>query len=199
MVRILCGLGNPAPQFDHTRHNLGYDIIDRLAARIGISLGTAAAWFEYGMAGAGSAGVALIKPITSVNRTGVAIKEALDLFRADPSELFVISDDFHLPLGTLRIRKSGSSGGHRGLASIIEGLGRSDFARLRAGIGPLPESASADPDMITRFVLSVFRPEEAEIVDAMVSRAVEALEVILAGDLDLAISRYNRANPTPER
>jgi PTH1 family peptidyl-tRNA hydrolase len=199
VVKIVFGLGNPGPRYEHTRHNLGFDIIDRLAERLDISGEGQGAYFNYRLASSVSGKTALIKPATFVNRSGLAAKEALELFEADPAELIVISDDYHLSLGSLRIRKSGSSGGHNGLDSIIDELGRIDFSRLRAGIGPMPEWAATSREKIPDFVLSRFEPGEMENVEQMISLAVEAIEVILNEGLDLAISKYNRVNPTPEQ
>jgi len=197
VVKIICGLGNPGPRYEHTRHNLGFDILDRLAQKLDLPPAETSAWFEYRIAPATSGEVYLIKPLTYVNRSGLAMHEAMKRFEVDPTELFVINDDFHIPLGSLRIRKSGSSGGHNGLESVIEILGRTDFARMRTGIGPLPEWAVAAGKLIPDFVLSRFEPQEEEAVEEMISLAVEALEVVINEDLDQAISKYNKINPTP--
>jgi len=197
-IKIVCGLGNPGESYEHTRHNLGYDIIDRLARQPGFSAVTAASVFDYRTAPGADGPIYLIRPTTYVNRSGIAVIRALEMFDADPDELFVISDDFDLHLGTIRIRKSGSSGGHNGLQSIIDEIGQSDFPRLRAGIGPLPAETAGHPERIPDFVLSRFRPDEDESVAEMISRAVEAVTLVIAGELDLAISRYNSPNPTPD-
>jgi PTH1 family peptidyl-tRNA hydrolase len=147
----------------------------------------------------GDGTVYLIQPLTYVNRSGAAVLDALQRFEADPDELFVICDDYHLPLGALRIRKRGSSGGHNGLLSIIEALGRDDFARLRLGIGPLPDWADADREKIPDFVLGRFEADDEEIVTRMLSLAVEAVAVTLRESLDMAISTCNRNNPTPDK
>jgi len=197
-ITVVCGLGNPGPEYEHTRHNVGYDIIDGLAMRLGLFRSRRAAGFEFRSAAAGTGEIHLIQPVTYVNRSGLAVREALDRFRAQPGELFVISDDFHLPLGALRIRTSGSAGGHNGLQSIIDVIGTTEFPRLRAGIGPLPDGMAGQSELIVDFVLSRFRPDEEEIVSNMISHAVEAVERVIADGLDQAISKYNGANPTPE-
>ncbi len=198
VIKIVCGLGNPGTQYEHSRHNLGFDIIDRLAGRPNVSAPTATPSFDYRTMPGAAGPVQLIRPTTYVNRSGIAVRRALDMFGAEPDELFVISDDFNLHLGTIRIRKSGSSGGHNGLQSIINGIDRSDFPRLRAGIGPLPPEIADDPETIPDFVLNRFEADEEEAVAEMISRAVEAVTLVIAGELDLAISRYNSPNPTPE-
>jgi len=197
VVRIICGLGNPGRRYEGTRHNLGFDVIDRLADRLDIKIRRQARQFEYGVAASEAGDIYVIRPTTYVNRSGLAAREALDLFDVDPTAFFVISDDFQLSLGTLRIRKSGTSGGHNGLESIIDELGRRDFPRLRIGIGPLPSWAAADGERIPNFVLSRFEPEEEETVEEIKSLAAEAIEVSLNDGLELAISKYNRSNPTP--
>jgi len=198
VVRLICGLGNPGLRYQHTRHNLGLDIVDRLAEKLTAAAVEEAMWFDYRRFSSTTAEAFLIRPATFVNRSGLAAEEALRLFEAQPSQLLVISDDFHLPLGSLRIRKSGSSGGHNGLESIIETLAEKAFPRMRVGIGPLPPWAAADPEKTPDFVLSRFEASEREIVENTISLAVEALRVILSEGLDMAISRYNKINPTPE-
>ena len=197
MVKIICGLGNHPAEYQHTRHNLGFDIIDRLVGKMVTARTGRLAWCEYIMATVGGQDIHLIKPLTFVNQSGMAVAEAMRMFGATPSELFVITDDFNLPLGTLRIRLRGSAGGHHGLESIIAELGVEDFPRLRAGIGPLPEGSSAAERRIIDFVLGRFRPEEEEIVLHMISQAAEAMELVMAGRLDAAIQVANSANPTP--
>jgi peptidyl-tRNA hydrolase, PTH1 family len=197
VVKIICGLGNHPAEYQHTRHNLGFDIIDRLGMKMVSARPGRSVWFEYVTATVGHEEIHLIKPLTFVNRSGIAVAEAMRMFGAEPSELFVITDDFNLPLGTLRIRKSGSAGGHHGLESIIAELGRGEFPRLRAGIGPLPEDLPSGERRVIEFVLGRFRPEEEEIVKHMISQAVEAMELVMAGRLDAAIQVANSANPTP--
>jgi PTH1 family peptidyl-tRNA hydrolase len=198
VVKIICGLGNHPAEYRHTRHNLGFDIIDCLAEKMGSARLGRLVWCEYITIMVGGRDVYLVKPLTFVNRSGIAVAEVMRTFGAEPSELFVITDDFNLPLGTLRIRRRGSAGGHHGLESIIAELGVEDFPRLRAGIGPLPEGSSAGEQGVIDFVLGRFRAEEKEIVTPMISRAVEVMELVIADRLDAAIQVANSANPTPE-
>jgi peptidyl-tRNA hydrolase, PTH1 family len=196
VIGIVLGLGNPGPQYDGTRHNLGFDIIDRLVRRLGLS------WRDggslYDIAATGNDRFRLVKPKTFVNRSGLAAVDMVRRFDITPPELFVISDDFHLPLGKLRIRSAGSAGGHKGLESIITELGADDFPRLRAGIGPLPADLAGDGARIREFVLSSFTADEKTIIEDMISRAVAAVETALKDGLDAAIHTYNNSNPTPE-
>ncbi len=197
MVKIICGLGNHPAEYQHTRHNLGFDIVDRLGKKMVSARPGRSVWYEYITTTVGGQDIHLIKPLTFVNRSGIAVAEAMRMLGAVPSELFVITDDFNLPLGTLRIRLRGSAGGHHGLESIMAELGAEDFPRLRAGIGPLPDDLTAGERRIIDFVLGRFLPEEEEIVKHMISQAVEAMELVIADRLDAAIQVANSANPTP--
>jgi PTH1 family peptidyl-tRNA hydrolase len=165
---------------------------------LGLSCSNQAEWFDSFAVSADRGIVYLLKPATYANQSGLAVREALGVWNIDPAEFFVICDDFNLSLGALRIRKSGSSGGHKGLASIIEELGQIRFPRMRVGIGPLPVECKENWEKIPEYVLSRFQPNEIDIIENAVSHAVEALLLILKGNLDLAISRYNRINPTPK-
>jgi peptidyl-tRNA hydrolase, PTH1 family len=187
-------MGNPGRRYDETRHNLGFAIVDRLAQRLGVRWRGGGSLYDS----ADADRVRLIRPKTFVNRSGLAAVDIMWRFDITPNELFVISDDFHLPLGKLRLRPSGSAGGHRGLESIIAELGTIDFPRLRVGIGPLPEVAAGDSDLIREFVLTPFRADEKPIIEDMISRAAEAVEKSLNDGLDAAIALYN-SNPTPEQ
>ena len=201
MVKIICGLGNPGRRYSETRHNLGFEVIERLKAAVPVCASGESDSFVYDLADATTGKIALIRPTTFVNRSGWAAQEALERFGAAPEEFFVIVDDFHLPLGRIRIRASGSAGGHNGLESIIEQLGTAEFPRMRCGIGPLPEWCLEDPKRIPDFVLDRFAPEERKIVDTMNEISVNAVREMIENGLDLAISRYNNtnANPTPEQ
>ncbi|MEE9442562.1 MAG: aminoacyl-tRNA hydrolase [candidate division Zixibacteria bacterium] len=198
MIKIICALGNPGKKYINTRHNFGFAVMDRLKDRLKIIKSGRADWFEYDYTKGDSKDIILITPSTFINRSGVAVAEALGLYSALPPELFVIADDFNLCLGSVRIRKSGSSGGHNGLASIIETIEDDRFPRLRAGVGPLPEGYSGHPDKISDFVLSCFAPDEMEIVNTLLDRSVAAVLEVMKNDVNLAISRYNTNNPTPE-
>lgn len=198
MIKIVCGLGNPGTPYRHTRHNLGFDIIDHLRSRLVVEQAGSDVRYEFVTGLVGSARVHLMKPLTYVNRSGLAVDDALRRFEAEITELFVICDDFNLPLGKIRIRPAGSSGGHHGLASIIAARERPDFPRLRVGIGPLPNEAIADRTLIPRFVLGQFPAAETEIAEKMVSLAAAAVVEVITGGLERAIRTYSSANPTPE-
>ncbi len=195
-MKLFCGLGNPGDSYRGTRHNIGFEVIDRLdvAGAAEVTGATYRGW----RIGADDREILVIKPATFVNRSGLAVIEAATAIDAAPEEIFVITDDYHLPLGALRIRKTGTAGGHNGLQSIIDVLGTADFPRLRLGIGPLPDRAEADRSRIPEFVLGRFEPEEEEIIDRMCDRAVEAIGEIINNRLEMAISRYNTTNPASD-
>lgn len=199
MVKVICGLGNPGSQYQFTRHNLGFEVIDRLIARLDTGSLQGEDHFDFWIFKGDEQDLYLVRPTTFMNRCGTAVAKALEMFEAGPGELFVISDDFNLPLGKIRLRRRGSAGGHKGLQSIIERLDTEEFPRLRIGTGPLPDNYRDDPDIITEFVLQRFPAGEEETVEDMISRAVEAALTVLNNNLDLAINIYNSANPAPEK
>jgi len=185
-VRAVVGLGNPGARYAATRHNLGFLVVDAFAE------GLRPVWSSdasYGYAVVASEGqeVALVKPATFMNSSGVAVKEALSRFGATPEDLLVIVDDVQLPLGRIRIRRRGSDGGHNGLLSIVECLGTTAFPRLRLGVGAPPEGE----EMID-FVLGVFAPHEREAVSEMVGRATDALRVVLREGIESAMNEFNK-------
>lgn len=201
MVKILCGLGNPGLRYENTRHNAGFDAIDRLAAKYPVVSSGRATWFEYRIVDAEGTGCILMRPLTFVNRSGLAAIEALEMFDTEPAQFFVIVDDFTIPLGQIRLKRSGSAGGHKGLISIIESLDSELFPRLRMGIGPLPDYCREDSERIPEFVLGVFSQTEREIVDKMIELGVEAVAECIGNGLEPAISKFNNRDvfPTPEQ
>lgn len=162
---MVLGLGNPGPEYEGTRHNVGFEVVDRLVHGLGLRpVATPRALVARGeLPGSGQA-VLLAKPTTYMNRSGRAARELLDGLDG-PVELLVVCDDFHLDLGRLRARPGGSSGGQNGLASVIEALAPREVPRLRLGIGD-PGSAPAE-----EYVLRPFKRAEAEAVEAMLDRA----------------------------
>jgi PTH1 family peptidyl-tRNA hydrolase len=193
-VRLVVGLGNPGRRYQATRHSVGFRIIECFAARWGIELGERRFGGRFGRGVVRSAegeplDVALLEPHTFMNRSGAAVAEALrGLAIEDPAaDLFVVLDDVDLPFGRLRLRPSGGAGGHRGLGDVIEALGRSDFPRLRFGVGrPPPLLDTAD------WVLEPFSEEEAAQLGPRVEAACEALGAALLEGVVAAMNRFNR-------
>ena len=186
-MRVVFGIGNPGPEYEGTRHNLGFEVLDRLAerARARFSARRGEAALRAGIL-VGGEPVLLVKPLTYVNRCGpllAAIRcgEGLDL-----DALLVVVDDFQLPLGRLRLRGRGSDGGHNGLASILVHLGTQAVPRLRVGIGGPGAVPTRD------FVLSRFTPREREAADTAVARAVEGVRCWIRLGLERAMSAVNR-------
>jgi len=183
---IVVGLGNPGPRYAGTRHNVGFMVVDELARAHGIQLRERQKYIS-GKGSIGGAEAALIEPLTFMNLSGSAVREAMRRFGASPPGLIVIHDDIDMPTGRLRIRRAGSSGGHRGIQSIIETLGTRDFTRVKIGVGRDPE---VPPE---KYVLRKFRPEEAPLIKEAVGLAAEAVGVIAARGVDAAMTRFNSA------
>ncbi len=189
-MKLIVGLGNPGTQYEHTRHNVGFRVIDLVAQRYQISMQTEKfhAWFGTGMMG--SEKVVLLKPTTFMNRSGQAILAAVKFYRLESDDLIVVYDDVALDLGRLRIRKQGSAGGHNGLGDAITRLGSDAFCRLRVGIGKPIGSQ-------TQYVLGRFAPDEQETIDKAVTRAADAVCIWVNNGVDESMNRYNVNNGEP--
>ena len=187
-TRVVIGLGNPGWEYENTRHNVGFRVIDELCRRLGRTPVPGRGEFLFARAQGDGGEVVLIKPLTYMNNSGLAAVEALEQFGSATDGLLVISDDFALPLGTLRLRAGGSDGGHNGLYSIIYHLGTDQFARLRCGIGTesMPgKSEKAD------FVLSQFDEDELETAAAMIRKAADAVDECLSSGITRAMNSIN--------
>jgi PTH1 family peptidyl-tRNA hydrolase len=184
-VKIVVGLGNPGKQYEATRHNVGWMVLDRLAERAGWtgrSRARDAAATVYGRYN--GLDLMLAKPTTFMNLSGVAVRKVLARQRAPLDDLLVVVDDFALPLGRVRFREKGSAGGHNGLRSIIGELGSQDFARLRVGIGEPGRNAKDH-------VLSRFRADENRIVEQVIDAAADAVEDWARDGASRAANRWN--------
>lgn len=185
-MKLIVGLGNIGRQYNKTRHNIGFEVLDALAARSpGASVKEK---FEGRLMDATIRGerVLLLWPHTLMNRSGRSVQAAVDFYQIAHQDLLVTCDDFNLPLGKLRFRKSGSAGGQKGLEDIIQRLGTDAFCRLRIGIGPVPDDwDSAD------FVLGKFKPSERPTVDEAIDKAVDAVECWSVEGIDVGMNRFN--------
>ncbi len=183
-VSFICGLGNPGEEYASTRHNLGFDTLDLLARRKGLRWKKSSADSHFSSWKAGSREIVLIKPMTYMNLSARA-------FRFFPSvsagSLLVICDDINLPLGSLRIRSSGGSGGHRGLESISGYFASELYARLRIGVGPSPPG-----EVWSDFVLAPFAEDEKELARSMIETAADAVETIVGRGVEAAQREFNR-------
>jgi peptidyl-tRNA hydrolase, PTH1 family len=183
-LRLVAGLGNPGLEYSSTRHNVGFMVIDCLAGKKGVTISRSAAWgSELGKWG----DILLIKPLAYMNRSGEVIGRFAHYFKVQSEEILVVVDDAALPLGRLRLRPSGSDGGHNGLKSIILHLGET-FMRLRVGIG-----ASSNTDQLIDHVLGEFDRSEKETMKKAIERAAEVIEHVAANGIDSAMNNYNRA------
>lgn len=184
---IVAGLGNPGPEYEKTRHNIGFLTANALAADLGVRIDRLK--FKALTANAVIAGekCLLMKPQTFMNNSGEAIGEAARFFKVPPENVIIISDDISLEPGKIRIRRKGSAGGHNGLKSIIAHLGSDNFPRVKVGVGERknPESDLAD------FVLGTFSKEDIPIMNDAILNAVDAVELIIAGKTDEAMNKYN--------
>jgi PTH1 family peptidyl-tRNA hydrolase len=185
-MMIVVGLGNPGRRYRGTRHNLGHDVVQNLAARLRISL-REDGWAVTGKGRVGAEHILLAIPETYMNANGQAVRDLLHRRRRRPADLLIVHDDLDLPLGHLRLRPGDSAGGHNGVQSIIEELGTGMFPRIRLGIGRPP--SGVDP---AEFVLQRFTPEERGIVDVAIARAAEAVTVAANEGLAAAMNRFNR-------
>jgi len=185
---IIAGLGNPGPKYQWTRHNAGFLFLDRIAALEGISIarkqfsGQTAEWDRK------NTRLVLLKPQTFMNLSGRSVISALQFYKLKPEQLIVAHDDVDLPLGTVRLKQGGGHGGHNGLRSIMELLGRGDFLRLRIGVGKPLHGDVSD------YVLGNFSPQEMEIVARVLDGALEQLETALDEGVPKAMSLYNSRN-----
>ena len=192
-MRLIVGLGNPGEKYRRTRHNAGFMVIDELAQRLPLGARERIddAWaVKTEIAGER---VVLLKPQSFMNRSGPVVEAALRWFNVEPDSLVVISDDVALPLGALRIRARGSHGGQNGLRSIIDSIGTEEFTRLRFGIG------ASEPVLdLAGFVLSDYTDAEVLRVQEMVSRAADAVAVLVEHGVERAMNTFNAPTAQPE-
>ena len=185
---LIVGLGNPEPKYDKTRHNIGFDAVDELAKIWQMSLKENNRFqgsFAEGVAPGGKK-IRLLKPLTYMNRSGQSVRAVTDWYKIDPKSVLVIYDDLDLPTGRLRIRLSGSAGGHNGMKSIISHLGSQDFPRLRIGIG----KSDGKKETISH-VLGKFAPQETKIIEEILYASVKAIELSLKEGIEQSMNRYN--------
>ena len=185
---MIAGLGNPGKKYNNTRHNIGFAFIDALAQEYDINVMDVKLKALTGKGMIGGQKVLLVKPLTFMNLSGESIRPLADYYKVDPeSELIVVSDDITLSPGGIRIRKKGSAGGHNGLKNIIGQLGTENFKRIRIGVGEKPKGYD-----LADYVLGHFSKEEQPLMQEGITKAKEALNLILAGNMDQAMNEYNR-------
>jgi len=186
-MKLIVGLGNPGRKYRDTRHNVGFAVADELARRSSVTFESAPAEGLVARARTlGPDGTLLLKPLTMMNASGYAVSEVARYFRIALGDILVVADDVNLVLGRLRVRSSGSAGGHNGFRSIIEQLGTTDFARLRVGVG------RGDPRRdLADHVLAGFDADERPVIDEAIGRAADASELFVAEGIEAVMNRFN--------
>ena len=185
---LIAGLGNPDKKYEHTRHNVGFDVIDELAKKYNISISEKKHKALLGKGVIEGQKVVLAKPQTYMNLSGESIVELVHYYKIDPeTEMIVIYDDISFAPGNLRIRQSGSAGGHNGIKNIIKCLGTQEFMRIKVGVGEKPKNWD-----LADFVLGHFSKEERENLEDAIGRAMEAVGYMINGDVAKAMNEYNK-------
>ena len=183
---IIMGLGNPGSEYTNTRHNLGFDFVNDLAANLGVSFSNKNNLVHIAEEKMGKFRVVMARPRTFVNRSGGAAKYLLSRYGVHTNQLLAVYDDIHLPVGKMRLRAKGSAGGHNGIRSIINALSSEDFPRLRLGIG-MPEQQEEQ----IAYVLGTPTSEEKETIDAAIQKGMLAVGCMLESGIAAAMSEYN--------
>ena len=188
-IRLIAGLGNPGPEYKATRHNIGFEVVDRLAAEWGLAWQHSKGWRAVWLRGDKAI---LVKPTSYVIRSGEPLQAVANFYKIAPAEILVVLDEMALPLGRLRLRPDGGTAGHNGLESIIVQFGTEEIPRLRIGIGAAPREGAVD------HVLGRFFDEERPLVEKTIVRAADAVKCAIDNGLLSAMNQFNK-NPETER
>ena len=183
---IIIGLGNPENKYVGTRHNMGFDVVDRLAYQHNITMDTVKHKALLGKGVIGGQKVLLAKPPTYMNLSGESVRALVDFYKVTPADIIVVYDDIALDLGRIRVREKGSAGGHNGMKNIILHLGTQEFVRVRVGVGEKPPRMD-----LADYVLSRYKAEEMPLVREGVVAAADAIELILEQGAPAAMNRFN--------
>lgn len=185
-IKLFAGLGNPGDKYKNTRHNLGFTVLDAIAEAKGLKFKNSENMADISFYNGQNGKIILLKPMTFMNLSGGPVAAAARYYKIKPEEIFVFYDDFSVPLGEYRVRMSGSSGGHNGVSSIISHLHSDKFARMKLGIGPLPEFVKM-PD----FVLSAFYREDKEKIESVSRKALALFDEITESGIEKAVSKIS--------
>ena len=188
-MRLIVGLGNPGTQYENTRHNVGFMVIDKLAGEFGISVNKNKFDVRYGRGDIADQAVILGKPMAFMNRSGLPVHKLAAYFKVDSKDLIVIHDDIDLAFGRFKIKEKGGHGGHRGLKSIIQTVGEDTFVRLRIGVGRSETGSS-----VSDHVLGPFYDDESTLLDGILNRARDAVVTILTEGPKGGMNRFNKKN-----
>ena len=186
VMYIIAGLGNPTREYEKTRHNVGFEVIDVLADMLGTTVEEKKFKGCYGRGIIGGEKVLLLKPQTFMNLSGESIRAASDFYKVDPEHIIIIYDDISLDVGQLRIRKKGSAGGHNGIKNIIAHLGTQEFPRIKVGVGDKPKKMD-----LADYVLSRFSKEDRAAMEDAFKEAAKAVEVMITEGMDTAMNQFN--------
>ena len=189
-MKLIVGLGNPGPDYERTRHNVGWQVADAFAKKFRIDVSRHEKNALTGTGRVAGGAVLVAKPLTYMNLSGDAVRLLVNAYAESVTDMIVVYDDIDLPLGRLRIRPNGSAGTHNGMRSIIASLESENFPRLRVGVGA-PQGRLRD------YVLDEFAPDEQPVVEGAITRAVDALVLFVRGDLRRAMNEFNR-DPDPD-
>ena len=183
-MKLIVGLGNPGKKYEHTRHNMGFDVLDLFSDLSQIDIDKEVFKGLLGRGKVFNQDVLLLKPQTFMNLSGESVRLVADYFKIDLEDIIIIYDDMALPVGKMRLRKSGSSGGHKGMQNIIEHFSSENIKRIRIGIGePIYDTID--------YVLAKPSKDEKPLIDEVINAAVEALKIILKENFDNAMTRFN--------
>ena len=185
-IRLIAGLGNPGSEYAATRHNIGFMVVDQLAAQFGSTWEKSVPQAREDALSAKCGAVLLIKPMSFMNRSGYPLFAVAQFYKIEPQQILIVLDDLALPLGRLRLRAHGRSGGHNGLESIIIQFGTEEIPRLRVGIGQAPREGCVD------YVLNRFFDEEKPLVRSTIGRAVDAVKCAIDNGLVSAMNTFNK-------
>jgi PTH1 family peptidyl-tRNA hydrolase len=183
---LIVGLGNPGTQYENTRHNVGFRVVDKLAEDFGIAVNKNRFDVRYGRGNIEGRPVMLAKPMSFMNRSGWPVQKLAAYFELSIKDLIVVHDDIDLDFGRLKIKEKGGHGGHKGLKSIVDAVGEGEFVRLRVGVG-----RSGVQSSVSDHVLGPFNAEEARVLDAVIVRARDAIVTILTEGIKVGMNRFN--------
>lgn len=197
-MKLICGLGNPGPEYTDDRHNIGFRVLDALGARLSAPFSTRKFQGEVAQGALKNERLVLLKPQTFMNLSGTSVAACARFYKVSPGDALVVHDELDLPFGRLQLKVGGGAGGHNGLRSIMEHWGEDGFARLRFGVGK-PANVAASRERVVAHVLSGFGPEERAELPGLVDRALEACELWARVGPGPAMNAVNRRSPPPAK